>query len=64
MDGNNIINDPNYVPLADHAGVCLMTHDERILIVSSSLDTRFTDATADDNKFWLKTPPRQVRSHR
>lgn len=62
-DQTSILNDPKMVPFITHDGECLITHDyQRFLIVSSSLLARFTDATEDDNKNWLKTPPRQVRS--
>jgi hypothetical protein len=63
-DQNSILNDPTMTPFITHDGECLVTGDPegRFLIVSSSLPVRFTDATDDDNKYWLKTPPRQVRS--
>jgi hypothetical protein len=61
-DQTSILNDPGMTPFITHDGECLITHDHRFLIVSSSLLVRFTDATDDDNKYWLKTPPRQVRS--
>ena len=63
-DQNSVLNDPNFVPFITHDGSLLRTHvnqDERILIVSSSLATRFTDATQDDNRNWLRTPIRQMR---
>ena len=63
-DQTSILNDPTMTPFITHDGECLKTHEDegRFLIVSSSLPARFTDATEDDNKNWLKTPPRQVRS--
>lgn len=62
-DGNNVINDPKFVPLATHDGTLLWTHDQRVLIVSSSLGVRNTDATRDGNtRSWLKTPIRHIRS--
>jgi hypothetical protein len=63
-DQTTILNDPTMIPFITHDGECLVTGDTegRFLIVSSSLLTRFTDSTDDDNKYWLKTPPRQVRS--
>ena len=67
LDQTTILNDPEMTPFITHDGHCLKTHDDegRFLIVSDSLNVRFTDATQDGKtRTWLKTPPRHVRSNK
>lgn len=58
MHSNNIINDPNYVPLAvDSQGVLFCTEDGTIIIASSTLKVR----RQYGNPGWLRTPVRLTR---
>lgn len=60
-----VINDSKMVPFISHNNHCLVTHDDRILIISSTQTVRFTDATSDGKtKTWLKRPVRHVRRMR
>ena len=63
-DGNNIINDPHYVPLADHSGTVFATEDGTIIIVSSDLSVRYASTEYGKTKTWLKTPPRYLKGGR
>jgi hypothetical protein len=54
----DVVNDPNYVPLAANAnGDVLVTEDGTILIVSSTLRVRGPRTAFIGRKNWMKVPP-------
>ena len=55
----DVVNDPNYVPLCTHTGDILVTDDGTVLIVSTTL--RVHGDMTYGNRGWLKAPPFRVR---
>lgn len=57
----DIVNDPNYVPIAASAnGDILVTDDGTVIIVSSTLKIRYPAGQFHKRK-WLVPPPFNVR---
>jgi hypothetical protein len=61
---DNLINDPNYVPLATEAPDLIAMEDGTFIIVSSTLGSRPQNGIFGRIRSWLRTPPRQVRKGR